>query len=329
MALEFKKAKREQAKLRIALSAISGGGKTVGSLLIAYGLVKAENPSWSDDQVWESICIVDTENSSGSLYVGSTMGGTKIGAYNTIDIEPPFSTEKYIEAIRLAEQNGQECIIVDSMSHVWNSTGGALERQQQISQRTGNSYTAWAPVKKEMKEMMDAILQSKAHVISCFRAKQEYVQEKNDKGKTVVRNVGLGLVFMDGSEYEYTVHFSLDQEHNAFGQKDRTGIFQGKFEIITPDTGAKLAAWLRGSADAPKAVPPAMHIAAKKAPAPQDGEALEAIRRNVDEAIRRAVEHGDKKAIFARIKEIAGVVNYMKVDDPEILCTLYDEFKGA
>lgn len=271
MALEFKKAKRSVARVKIAIGGVSGSGKTMSSLLMAFGLVQAEHPQWSPAQCWEHICIIDTENSSGSLYVGSQVGTTHIGEYNTIDIEPPFEAQKYIDAVHLAEANDQSVIIIDSMSHMWAGSGAALERQSQIAARTGNSYTAWAPVKKEIKAAMDAILQSPSHVIADFRAKQEYVQEKNERGKTVVRNVGLGFVFQDGMEFEFTSLFYLDNDHVANATKDRTGIFTGKFFTITPDTGKKFHEWL--SAGAPTVEEPVMQKASENTTAQQPAPA--------------------------------------------------------
>lgn len=329
MALEFKKAKRSVARVKIAIGGVSGSGKTMSSLLLGYGLIKAEHPDWSDATCWEHICIIDTENRSGSLYVGSEVGLTKIGEYNTINIDPPFEAQKYVDAIHLAEQNDQTVIIVDSMSHAWNATGGALEQQSQISQRTGNSYTAWAKPKRDIREMMDAILQSPAHVISDFRAKQDYVQEKNDRGKTVVRNVGLGFVFQDGMEFEFTTLFYLDNDHVANATKDRTGMFTGKYFTITPDTGRMFHEWLVSGS--PEPLPPPEMKPAAEVKAEESPEVIASMQKQVDEAIR-AYSSGfnkDQKLKLAEdIKAITGgTANYNKVEDVATLAKLLQRFK--
>ena len=64
MALTLKKAQRKRVKLKIGLAAPSGGGKTASSLILGYGLLKGEHPTWSDDQIWDKIAIIDTENGS-------------------------------------------------------------------------------------------------------------------------------------------------------------------------------------------------------------------------------------------------------------------------
>ena len=53
-------------------------------------------------------------------------------------ITPPFSPEKYIEALQLCEKEGMEVIIIDSISHEWEGIGGILE---QHSAMVGNSYS--------------------------------------------------------------------------------------------------------------------------------------------------------------------------------------------
>lgn len=352
MALEFKKAKRSVARVKIAVGGVSGSGKTMSSLLMAFGLVQAEHPQWSEAECWEHICIIDTENSSGSLYVGSQVGSFRIGEYNTVDIEPPFEAQKYVDAVHLAEANDQSVIIIDSMSHMWNATGGALERQSQIAARTGNSYTAWAPVKKEIKAAMDAILQSPSHVIADFRAKQEYVQEKNERGKTVVRNVGLGFVFQDGMEFEFTSLFYLDNDHVANATKDRTGMFTGKFFTITPDTGKKFYEWL--SAGAPAVKEPVMQKASKpvEAPAPVQEEVAAPVQTDddlpfddptppvdekphatmemLDAAIKKhsaGFDSAQRAELAGKIRSVAGIANYKKVTDQSVIDALYDMFK--
>ena len=77
----------------------------MSSLLMAYGLVKAEHPEWSDEEIWDHIVVADSENSSASLYVGTQVGPTRIGAYNVIDLTPPFTAQTYMDAIHMAEEH--------------------------------------------------------------------------------------------------------------------------------------------------------------------------------------------------------------------------------
>lgn len=248
MEIQIRKAQRKKAKLRLGISAPSGGGKTMSSLLLAYGI--------TDD--WEKIGLIDTEAGSGELYVGETAetpeGPVKIGEYNYIRIEPPFTVAKYLAAIRAFEKSGVEIIIEDSLSHAWAGAGGLLDKQGKEADRTGNSYTAWRNVTPEHNALVDAILQSPCHHISTMRSKTEYVLETNDKGKQVPKKVGMAPVQRDGMEYEYTVFMDIDSKHIAYASKDRTNLLKSEQFMISPATGKMLREWLEKGVDEIKAL---------------------------------------------------------------------------
>lgn len=319
MALEFKKAKRVQTKIKLAIGGTSGSGKTMSALLMAFGLIKAEHPDWSDEQCWDKICCCDTENGSSALYVGARAGGYVIGAYNTIQIEPPFEEQTLIDAISMCENHGMEVIILDSMTAFWQGEGGALQTQGKIAERTGNSFTSWKGVRADQSKMMNAILQSKCHVISTYRAKTEYVQEKNDKGKTVVRNIGMGIIAEGNTEYEYSTFFLLDSSHNAAAMKDRTGLFDNQIFVITPETGKKIYQWLSEGE-----VPPANPIPAPTpAPAAPDEQVAKAMGLIDALAQKLASTPESKAAVGAVVEATVGTKNYKTVTDIDQLRALY------
>jgi hypothetical protein len=248
--IELKVAQRKKAKLKLGMSAPSGGGKTLGSLLIAYGLMKEKYPNLPDSELWSKIAIIDTENGSGELYVGKEIAGIVIGSYNAITLTPPFEADKYSEAIKVCHDAGMEVAIIDSTTHLWAGQGGLLEQQGNIAKRTGNSYTAWRDVTPQHNRFVDTMLQTDIHVIATMRSKTEYVQEKDpNTGKTVVRKVGLNPIQKEGMEFEFTCFLEIDAEHNAFGSKDRTGIVDQKYIKITPQMGRDLMKWLEMGAD--------------------------------------------------------------------------------
>ena len=113
---------------------------------MGYGLIRAAHPGMAEADIWEKLCVIDTENESGSLYVGTVVNGVRVGEYLTINLETPFSAARYLEAIDVAEQNGVEFLIIDSLSHAWSGEGGLLDVQSNIAKRSGNSYTAWREV---------------------------------------------------------------------------------------------------------------------------------------------------------------------------------------
>lgn len=207
----------------MGLQGPSGSGKTYSALLLAYGLVKD----------WNKIAVIDSENHSSELY-------SHIGDYNVLVIGPPFSPEKYIEAISFCESAGMEVIIIDSISHEWEGQGGVLDIH---SNMVGNSFTNWSRVTPRHNAFVNKILQSPYHIISTIRSKQDYVlSEKN--GKFVPEKVGLKGVTRDGMDYEFTLVFDLDQKHFATASKDRTNQFMDKPQfIITEATGQLIKDW--------------------------------------------------------------------------------------
>lgn len=332
MAMTFGKARREQVKIRISISGPAGSGKTMSSLLLAYGLVKAENPGVPDADIWDKICIIDTESGSGSLYVGQQVGTTTIGEYNTIALTAPFEPAVFVDAIHMAEEHGMSAIIIDSLSHAWAGAGGALDQQGKIADRSGNSWSAWRTVTPQHNRLVDAMLQSSAHVIACMRAKMEYQQVVGDNGKKQIKAMGMGVVMKEGIEYEFGVSFMLDYNHVANATKDRTGMFDGKLFVIDPSTGALIHGWL---ASAKPAEPAKREVAAPQKASPEDAPAVdpEQLKKAIDavdaliQPIAKEADKEGKVAIGEKIKSIIGIANYKKCTDINKLRELYKAFK--
>ena len=111
--MKFTKATRQKARLRLALTGPSGSGKTWGALLLALGL-------------GGKIAVVDTERESASLY-------SHLADFDTLNLSAPFTPERYIEAIKAAEEAGYDTLIVDSITHEWSGVGGCLELVDQVA----------------------------------------------------------------------------------------------------------------------------------------------------------------------------------------------------
>lgn len=224
MAIQIRKAERSKAKLRLGLAGPSGSGKTYSSLLLGMGL-------------GQKVGLIDTEHGSGDLYAD-------LGEYSVISIEAPYTVQKYLEAMVAFEEAGFDVVIIDSLSHAWAGDGGLLDKQGKIADRSGNSYTAWRTVTPEHNQLVEAMLASRCHLIATVRAKQEYSQEKDDKGKSVVKKLGMAPVQREGMEYEFTVFLDLDMDHVAKASKDRTSLFDGQFFKIDKKISKRLLAWL-------------------------------------------------------------------------------------
>jgi len=222
--MEIRQAERKKAKIRLGLQGPSGSGKTYSALLLAFGMTND----------WSKIIVIDTENGSADLYA-------HLGSYRVLSLHKPFTPESYIKAIELCEaQVGVEVIIIDSVSHEWEGSGGILDIHGNM---TGNSFTNWNRITPRHNAFVQKILQSRCHIVATIRSKQDYVlSEKN--GKMVPEKVGLKGVTREGMDYELTLVFDIDIKHNASASKDRTGIFMGKPDFtITHATGRRILQW--------------------------------------------------------------------------------------
>jgi hypothetical protein len=221
--MQLKKASRKQVKLRLNISAPSGAGKTYSALLMAKGLVGD----------WDKIAVIDTENGSASLY-------SNLGEFNVVDLQAPFTPEKYAEALKACVDGGMECVIIDSTTHEWNCL---LEENELLAQAKfrGNTWSAWSQTTPRHDKFVQAVLHCPAHVITCTRSKTETVMGDDKK----VKKVGMKDIQREGWEFELTVSLNIDRDtHCAIPSKDRTNLFEGKNPfIITEKTGEMIKEW--------------------------------------------------------------------------------------
>ncbi|MGI6558592.1 MAG: ATP-binding protein [Limnochordia bacterium] len=230
----FRRATKQQAKLRMAIIGPAGSGKTYTALKVATELVPDGR-----------IAVIDTERGSASKYAG-----TNGFQFDVAELES-FHPHNFIKGISEAEEAGYDVIIIDSLSHAWMGKDGTLELVDQAAKRmkTGNSYAAWKEGTKIQNQLVDAMLQSKLHVIATMRSKMEYVQEKDDKGKTVIRKVGLQPVQRDQLEFEFDVIAEMDQDNTLVVSKTRCPDLAG---AVIDKPGKEIAdilrAWLSDGA---------------------------------------------------------------------------------
>lgn len=224
----FKKATKEKQKLRLLIEGASGSGKTYSALLLAKGL---------KEKTGQKIALIDTEKGSASLYSG-------LVDFDVCELEPDFTPEKYIKAIKEAEQGGYGILIIDSITHEWSGKGGCLDIQTAL----GGKFNDWAKVTPRHNAFIDAIIQSNMHIIGTARTKTDYALEDgfNKSGGKTTKPVKVGLKTeqREGMDYEFTIVFRVNENHFATANKDRTSLFNGIDELITEETGYKLYDWL-------------------------------------------------------------------------------------
>jgi hypothetical protein len=237
----FKKAERKQTKLKLAITGPTGSGKTFSALRLAHGL-------------GGRVAVIDTENGSASLYSDMKEGPLVGFEFDVLDMTPPFTTEKYIDAINAAEKAGYETIVIDSLTHAWAGEGGLLEQKNLLDSRpNSNHWTNWAPIDKKDSALKNAFLHSSCHIIATMRSKMEYAQTQVGEKKKIEK-LGLAPIQRDGLVYDFSIVFDVSMDHNAEVSKDRTNLFDGKIFKITEETGELISSWLKSGKEVKKEV---------------------------------------------------------------------------
>ncbi len=275
--MKFEKATRKKAKLRLALTGPSGSGKTYSALLIAKG-------------IGGKIAVVDTEKGSASLY-------SDIADFDVLELEPPFSPERFIESIKAAEKAGYDTIIIDSITHEWAGVGGCLELVDTISKAKfrGNSWSAWSEINPRHRLFLDEILRTNMHVIATMRSKTETAQVE-DNGRKKVAKLGMKSEQRDGVEYEFTTVLDIVHEtHHANSTKDRTKLFSNADPVVlSEETGKMLLKWLDSGVNPNEETLAGFTSAASSA----NREDLERYWKSADRRLLGHPEHEKAKEVY-------------------------------
>lgn len=235
MDFKFEEATREAIKLRMALKAIAGGGKTYSALALMTHILGEPGP-----EMTKRIALIDTERGSSRRYAKG-----RPFHFSVLELKS-FEPETFVKAIRAAADAGFEGVIIDSLSHEWAGTGGALEQSDNAKKRGGNAFAAWGDITKRHNAVLDAITDSPIHVIATMRTKTTYEQtEDAETKKKTVRKLGLQPVQRDGVEYEFDILLDLDADNVAYVEKTRCMAITGKtFRQPGKDLGKIIRSWL-------------------------------------------------------------------------------------
>lgn len=229
MTFQIRTAERQGARLLIQLSGVSGSGKTFSALQLAFGLAGGDA---------SKIIGIDTENRRMSLNADCLPGGQK---FRVLDFFAPFSPARYIEAIDTAVQAGAEVIVIDSVTHEWESEGGCEWIANQ------SRFPDWKTAKVQHKRFVTHMLQSSAHIIACTRAREkiDFSDPKNP------RPLGIQPIQEKNFSFEATVSLLMHE------QGSRQDVLKCPAELqrilgrgrgyITAEDGAALKAWVDGA----------------------------------------------------------------------------------
>lgn len=254
--ISIRKAKREGARLVLGLAGISGSGKTYSALQLAYGLANYDA---------SKVGFLDTENRRGSLYADAIRDANGVVQEFWIgDLEPPFTPARYAEAVLEFQRAGVEVLVIDSVTHEYEGTGGVLEMREPLPGQRGKRDNI---AKAEHKKFMNTMLQSNMHVICCVRAREKVIIEKKG-GETVYIPQGLQPICEKNFMFEMTASMMV---HDGGRQRQILKSGDGLAEIfgkagdwadgyLSAAQGKQLRDWVDGAKQLDPAVEAARNM---------------------------------------------------------------------
>lgn len=218
----FKKAKAEQAALKVGLYGSAGSGKTFTALLCAEGLAKISG---------KRIAYVDTER--GTDFYCKNVPDRKIHP-EAFDFDALYSKSimEVLSSIKALDQNEYGVIVIDSITHIWEAARLAYNGKETSAGTI--PFHAWAKIKKPYKELVAYLLSSPMHVFICGRQGNEF-DEDEETGE--LKKVGTKMKAEGETPYEPHILIHMESVKDpktgiatitAFAEKDRTGILAGR-----------------------------------------------------------------------------------------------------
>ena len=258
----FRKAKAEQAALKMGLYGPPGAGKTFTSLLIAEGLGQLTK---------KRVAYIDTERGT-DFYCQAVP--TRAVHPEAFDFDALYtrSLTETLAAVRSLKPEEHGVIVLDSVTHLWEAAMAAYAGRQ-TSIGTIPMH-AWGKIKKPYKDLMALLLSSPLHVVICGRQKTVYAEDEETEELKAT-----GVTMRAEGETPYEPHILIRMEALkpkktnevaqiiAYAEKDRTGVLSGR-SFVNPsfDTLCKPLLGLLGSVQA--------QIATGDESAAKDAEAL-------------------------------------------------------
>lgn len=160
----FQKLENNRPFLKMALEGFAGDGKSRTAAEIAIGVYKLIHST-------KPIAIFDTERAAKAL----------IPLFDASGIEALSSEARSLaslnEAIKWCEEGNSDILIIDSITHVWESFVEAYKEEKK--RKYGLQFQDWGIIKPKWKnEFSTPFVNANVHIIFTGRAGYEYEEEK-------------------------------------------------------------------------------------------------------------------------------------------------------
>lgn len=225
----FRKAKAEQAAIKMGIYGPPGSGKTFTALLLAEGLSGVTG---------KRVAYVDTEH--GTDFYCKTVPSRHVHP-EAFDFDALYtrSITDVLSAVRGLSSSEYGVVVLDSVTHLWEACIAAYGGRQ-TSAGTIPMH-AWGKIKKPYKDLMNILLSSPMHVLFCGRQGTEYTTDEETEELKAV-----GVKMKAEGETPYEPHILIRMESIkpkktnevaqivAYAEKDRTGVLSGR-SFINPN----------------------------------------------------------------------------------------------
>lgn len=217
----FRKAKAEQAALKIGIYGASGSGKTFTTLLCAEGLAKVTG---------KRVAYVDTERGT-DFYCQAVKDRSVHPEAFDFDAIYTRSITEVSSAVKGLDPAEHGVVVLDSITHLWEAAMAAYAGRTNAAGQI--PFHAWAKIKKPYKDLIAYLLNSPLHVFILGR--QGLIWEE-DEASGELKNTGTKMKAEGETPYEPHILIHMEAKRSkggsatitAFAEKDRTGILAGK-----------------------------------------------------------------------------------------------------
>lgn len=240
----LQKASRQKMFAKIGIFGESYSGKSIQALRLAQGLCGGI----------DNVAVIDTENRIGlHIYKPEFEGQVPFG----IDVSGDYSPIRIMEKLQECYKAGVSCVIIDSISAVYNQAGGMIEIANTYRNSKGNKdvMSGWGDAKAKYNALMEQIKHAPCHVI-CVMWGNEKEEESENKGFGKSRKTAIKPSMEKNFIFQLHCNFLIDRDsHKAIAVKDNTELFSSETPFfITKESGKMIHNWSREGVDVPESL---------------------------------------------------------------------------
>lgn len=218
----WKKAQPQQGYIKALFYGPQGTGKTVSALLCAEGLVGGTG---------KRIAMIDTERGSDFYAIKNDH---RMFHPAPFDFDAEYTKSLTVATKRIRELKWDECgcLIIDSLTHLWESAQAAFAHKQNGDGKI--PFHVWGAIKRPFRDLITYLIDAPVHVILCAREGTTYSTDADTKQ---TKQTGAKADSEKNTAYEPHIvcRFALETVAGAtlpvnccHVEKDRTSVIHGK-----------------------------------------------------------------------------------------------------